>query len=534
MTHPAVPQPAIQGFEFIDVLGSGGYADVYLYEQLMPRRRVAVKVLRAQGMTDSLATQFTAEANHMAALSAHPYIVTIFGAHVADDGRPYLVMEYYPGQNLSVRCRQKPLGVPEALRIGVQIAGAVETAHRSGILHRDLKPANVLTSAFGKPGLTDFGISAVKADGLEAGGVSIPWSPPELLDDSGDADERSDVYSLAATIYTLLAGRSPFESTSGDNSALALMSRIERDSVPKLGRGDVPVSLERALAAAMSKSPEGRPASASDLARSLQSVERELHLQPTDLDVPDEEPTLPAANWAPRSTADVDEDGTRLRGAVTIDAQPTSASPWAVSPTTPAGGSGASDRVDFSAADAAGQTVRRTNPGAGVDGTILRPAAVGEVPVYASTPPPSRVAQPVLELAPRSHKKAAAMAGVGLVALAAAGIGVVSMFGHGTGTTDGAAKQTTTFDPNGPDTVVTPPSGLRSTRKGTTVTFAWDAPKDGGTFTCERDQGGSPVTAAGPTCSFPGVAAGAKICVTVWHFVDGSRSAEPGTKCDPT
>lgn len=530
MNRPIASAPALPGFEFIDVLGSGGYADVYLYEQLMPRRRVAVKVLRAQGMTDALATQFTAEANHMAALSAHPYIVTIFGAAVSDDSRPYLVMEYYPGLNLSARCRQKPLGVPEALRIGVQIAGAVETAHRSGILHRDLKPANVLTSAFGKPGLTDFGISAVKAEGLEAGGVSIPWSPPELLDDSGEADERSDVYSLAATIYTLLAGRAPFEAASGDNSALALMSRIERDAVPKLGRGDVPVSLERALASAMSKSAEGRPASAADLARSLQSVERELHLQPTDLDVPDEVPTLPAADWAPRSSVDLDEDGTRLRGAVTIDAQPAAPSRWAAPPSTATAGGPTSG-----ASQDDGVTVRRDGRSSLLpeDGTVLRPQTVVRGPVYASAAAPASVDDSPPALAAPGSRKPLALAIAGLVVLAAAGIGAVAFLGRGNGSPSAKTSPSATYDPNGADVVASTPTGLKSARAGTTVTFSWDVPKDGGYFTCDRDQQGA-VRAKATSCAFTGVAAGARICVSVQHYVEGSPAAEPAQRCDPS
>ena len=543
MNRPVVPPPTIQGFEFIDILGSGGYADVYLYEQQMPRRRVAVKVQRSQGITDSLAAQFTAEANHMAALSAHPYIVTIFGAHVADDGRPYLVMEYYPGLNLSARCRQKPLGVPEALRIGVQIAGAVETAHRSGILHRDLKPANVLTSAFGKPGLTDFGISAVKAEGLEAGGVSIPWSPPELLDDSGEADERSDVYSLAATSYTLLAGRSPFESPSGDNSALALMSRIERDPVPKLGRGDVPVSFERALAAALSKSPDGRPASSADLARSLQSVERELHLQPTDLDVPDEAPILPVTDWSPQSPGAVDEDGTRLRGAVSIDAQPAAPSQWrpppAVSPSAPVTAVPPSVVPPATAPaaapgyDDAGATVRRgRHSDVASDGTVLRPQTVDERPIYASAPVPPRVEEQSGST-PRAPRRGVVLAVAGLVALAAVGIGVVALAGRGGGSDAGSSKPTATYDPNGSDAVASPPVGLRAARQGATVTFSWDAPKDAGSFTCERDQDGVPKRVSGLSCSYSGVSAGTKVCVTVQHWLNGNGSAEPATKCDP-
>ncbi|WP_051973586.1 protein kinase [Cryobacterium sp. MLB-32] len=116
--------PALAGFEFLDVLGSGGFADVFLYEQLMPRRPVAVKVLRTEHLRGGSTDAFAAEANAMARLSTHPSIVTIYQAGVSDDGRPYLVMEFCPGANLQVRYRREVFGVAEALRVGIQIAGA--------------------------------------------------------------------------------------------------------------------------------------------------------------------------------------------------------------------------------------------------------------------------------------------------------------------------------------------------------------------------------------------------------------------------
>jgi serine/threonine protein kinase len=157
--HPAAP-PDLRGYTYQQLLGSGGFADVFLYQQHMPRRQVAVKVLLADVVTESVREQFHAEANLMAQVSTHPAIVSIHHADIADDGRPYLVMEYCPRGNLSVRYRQERIGLAEALRIGVRLSGAVETAHRTGILHRAIKPANVLTTEYGGPALTDFGSSA--------------------------------------------------------------------------------------------------------------------------------------------------------------------------------------------------------------------------------------------------------------------------------------------------------------------------------------------------------------------------------------
>ena len=116
--RPPAPPPTLAGFTYLDVLGSGGFADVYLYEQHLPRRRVAVKVMLEGRMAGGAAEQFAAEANVMALLSTHPAIVTIYQAGVSDDGRPYLVMEYCPRPNLQVRSRAAAFSVAEALRAG--------------------------------------------------------------------------------------------------------------------------------------------------------------------------------------------------------------------------------------------------------------------------------------------------------------------------------------------------------------------------------------------------------------------------------
>ncbi len=286
--EPSTP-PQIPGYEYVRLLGMGGFADVFLYRQLMPRRPVAVKVLLASSLDDTTRSRFRTEADLMATLSHHPSIVTVFQADVAADGRPFLVMEYCSRPGLAERYRAERMGVAEILRIGIRLASAVETAHRAGILHRDIKPANVLTTDFGWPALTDFGIAATA--GLAAGaalGMSIPWAPPEMLADEPMSDERSDVYSLAATIYSLLARRSPFEVPDGSNTAADLIVRIERAPIARTGRGDVPESLHDVLTRAMSRAPERRYGSAIALARALQQVEAELMLPLTPLDLPDE------------------------------------------------------------------------------------------------------------------------------------------------------------------------------------------------------------------------------------------------------
>jgi serine/threonine protein kinase len=312
--RPPSTAPDIPGFSYVELLGSGGFADVFLYEQRMPRRRVAIKVLLAESLTEGARESFDAEANLMAQLSTHPSIVTIYQADIAGDGRPYLAMEYCPKPNLGARYRREKISVAEALRIGIQVAGAVETSHRAGILHRDIKPANILVTEYNRPALTDFGISVALVGGgeQESVGMSIPWSPPEVFGSAPQSGVAADIYSLGATVYTILAGRSPFEVPGGANSGLDLIARIQSSPLTTTGRADVPPSLEQVLATAMAKREHERYSSALEFARALQKVQLELAMSVTPADVLDDQ--LPSDDFE-----EEDEGNTRIRGIVTID-----------------------------------------------------------------------------------------------------------------------------------------------------------------------------------------------------------------------
>lgn len=292
---PSQP-PVLPGFSHVHVLGSGGFADVFLYEQQMPRRQVAVKVLLSEVVDEHVRELFRAEADLMAQLSAHPAILTVHQAGVSADGRPYLVMELCSA-GLTRRYRAERIPVAEVLRIAVRIGSAIETAHRAGVLHRDIKPANILTTAYGHPVLSDFGIAAsLSAGGEHASvGLSIPWSAPEVLMDETGGSTASEVWSFAATVYSLLAGRSPFEQPGQSNDSAELISRINRARLPGIDRPDVPVSLERALARGMSRNPQQRPASVLALVHELQAVETELGYPQTPAEVAREPWSLPGA-----------------------------------------------------------------------------------------------------------------------------------------------------------------------------------------------------------------------------------------------
>ena len=337
MRRPGSAPPELPGFTFIRLLGSGGFADVFLYEQQLPKRRVAVKVLLTEEITGANRTAFTAEANLMAQLSAHPYIATIYHAGVASDDRPYFVMEYCSGPSLAESYKSQTFSVEDALRVGVRLSSAVATAHAAGILHRDIKPANVLTNDYGWPALTDFGISSNLADdslhahtgtladalaessdtGSASVGMSVPWSPPEMFDDSAHPDIRSDVFSLAATVYTVIAGHTPFEVRGRSNGTLDLIGRIERGAITPIDRVDIPRSLTAVLSKGMATDAAQRFGTAVEFARALQRVELELGYSPTSIDVPNLHIAAPD-----RSADGQHSDETQVRSVAMIEAQP--------------------------------------------------------------------------------------------------------------------------------------------------------------------------------------------------------------------
>ena len=252
----------------------------------------------------------------MAQLSSHPSILTVYQASVAADGRPYLVMEYC-SSTLGQRYRAVQLPLAEVLSIGVRIASAVETAHRQGVLHRDIKPSNILTTAYGHPVLSDFGIAATlgEAETTEAVGLSIPWSAPEVLHDDVSGTVASEVWSLGATVYSLLAGRSPFE-VPGRRQRVGRADGAHREGEARRRPGG---STCRAASSAcsrraMSRRPDDRQASALEFIRDLQSVEEELGLPQTPIEVAMDD-------WALATAVDLDER-TRISGQHAVGERP--------------------------------------------------------------------------------------------------------------------------------------------------------------------------------------------------------------------
>ena len=330
--------PTIPGFRFLQLLGSGGFAEVFLYEQEWPSQKVAVKVVRRDiPLTEREKAMFTSEANAMARLADHPYIVSVMTAGTTgpeEGSRPFLVMRYCPPPDLGARVQAQPMSVPDAVSTGIKLASAVETAHRSGIIHRDIKPSNVLVTPYHEPALTDFGIAGRlhEIEGDNEVRISYPWSPPELLDGRSNGSVASDVYSLGATIWNLLVGRSPFSIPNGDNSSRALSARILHSTPPRTQRPDVPPALDQLLAQCLSKTPEHRPSSALELARSLQRIESQAGYSRTPIAVEGDRPDQAVA---PRP-ADGDQTQLKPVSVVSGSAPRDVAGPSASGPTVPA------------------------------------------------------------------------------------------------------------------------------------------------------------------------------------------------------
>ncbi|MBO1902738.1 serine/threonine protein kinase [Leucobacter weissii] len=291
MTEAIPPKPPrITGFDYVRPLGSGGFAHVYQYEQDMPRRVVAVKVLESPLGGPRDRSDFEAEADAMARLSSHPSIVSVYSAGVATDGRPYLAMEYCP-DSMRARTRGRAAPLPVVLDAGVRLAGALETAHRAGVLHRDIKPSNVLITTTGRPALADFGISSLHGRASsedKARAMSVPWAAPEVVSGAASGTIASEVWSLGATLYTFAAGRSPFESADrAQNTRAKMRNRIERavyTPVPG-ARGYAPV--DAVLARAMQRDPQQRFATMREFGEALQRVQRGFGLDATPLDLVD-------------------------------------------------------------------------------------------------------------------------------------------------------------------------------------------------------------------------------------------------------
>lgn len=294
------------GFTDAEEIGRGAFGQVFRCTQPAVDRTVAVKVL--SGELDENRARFFREQRAMGRLTGHPNIVDMLEVGVTATGRPYLVMPYHARGSLDSRIRHDgPLPLSDALRLGVKIAGALETAHRADIVHRDVEPGNILITDYGEPALTGFGIAHI-AGGFETSTGTISGSPaftaPEVL--SGAAPGRaSDVYGLAATLFCALTGHAAFERRSGEQ-VVAQLQRITGQPVPDLREHGIPDDVSSIIEAAMSHEPSDRP-TAELLGDQLRRVERSHGFAVADMPPRSETGTEKPSGTRP---PDVAENGT--------------------------------------------------------------------------------------------------------------------------------------------------------------------------------------------------------------------------------
>lgn len=246
-------------YEILKILGEGGMANVYLAEDTILGRKVAVKVLRGDLATDDkFVRRFQREALAASSLS-HPNIVEMYDVG-EDDGDFYIVMEYVEGRNLKQLIKKRgALTIPEVIDIMLQLTDGLAHAHDSYIIHRDIKPQNILILDNGLVKITDFGIAMAlnSTQMTQTNSVmgSVHYLPPEQASGKGSTI-KSDIYSLGILMYELLTGKLPFK---GEN-AVEIALKHMKDPLPSLHRelDNVPQSIENIIIRATAKNPKNR------------------------------------------------------------------------------------------------------------------------------------------------------------------------------------------------------------------------------------------------------------------------------------
>ncbi len=286
MSSDLPPGTPLGRYEIRSKLGAGGMGEVYLAEDSQLGRRVAIKLLPPETISDEHARKrLIREARAVAALD-HPNICSIYEVSEAD-GRSFIAMQYIEGETLDLRLRRKPVELRETLTLASQIADALTEAHSHGIIHRDIKPANVIISSRGQAKVMDFGLAKViqQAQAIESeadteallstpGAIlgTVPYMSPEQV--RGEAlDARSDIFSFGVVLYEMLSGRQPFAS----ESAAATISAMLTHEPPPLARFamNLPEELQRIVRKCLEKDRERRCQTMRDVALDLENALRE-------------------------------------------------------------------------------------------------------------------------------------------------------------------------------------------------------------------------------------------------------------------
>src|SRR6201997_1964175 len=294
-----------EGYHDAEPVGRGGYGVVYHCSQPSLDRVVAVKVLTSD-QDDVDLEYFDREQRAMGRVSGHPNIVPVLHSGRTSAGRPYIVMPYHRRDTVDTWIRRRgPLAVGEVLTIGVRLAGALETAHQAGVLHRDVKPENVLLTTYGEPQLCDFGFARI-AGGKESANIlrgSPSYTAPELFQSRG-ASVASDIYGLAATVFTLVCGAPPFKFQKGDNP-IAFARRVIAGPIPDLRAKGVPDPVCSALELGLNTDPARRPNSAAAFGEILRAAGARVGLNIAEVPLELPAPAIDAEESSPDSDTPV-------------------------------------------------------------------------------------------------------------------------------------------------------------------------------------------------------------------------------------
>ena len=267
-----LPVERIGPYRLLEEVGRGGMGVVYRAYQENLDRTVALKMLAPGRTGREFLERFRQEVRAMAGLS-HPNVVAVFDAGEVL-GRPYLVMEFVPGETCQQHLQRRgPLPAEQAARIVCQVAQAVEFLHQKGMLHRDLKPSNILLDESGHVRVTDFGLVAMLEQGREGDAGALAGTPaymaPEQVDpELAPLDQRTDVYGLGALLYALLTGHPPAEGQDLWDTLARLRRgepRLPSEHVP-----GIPQELQRVCMKCLEKHPQNRYLSAAAVAQELQ------------------------------------------------------------------------------------------------------------------------------------------------------------------------------------------------------------------------------------------------------------------------
>lgn len=281
---PPAGVPLILGFSDLEEIGRGAVARVYRATDQSMNRNVAIKVFDFDLGDEELWRRFSSECQASGTFVGAPHIVAALQQTKTVDGRPCLVMEYCPaGSLVTAMSKRGTMPLEEALAVGVELSVALDVVHVSGFLHGDIKPANVLLTQHRGPALSDFGLAIVSEIRAAVMGYTAEFAAPEVVQGSA-LSAASDIYSLGATLRTLLVGEPPFVSKAGEEP-LHFKRRLVNDPPPPLPDSLVPATVRDCLDRAMAKSPADRFPGAASLGLALQEAQRSLGFPVTPADL---------------------------------------------------------------------------------------------------------------------------------------------------------------------------------------------------------------------------------------------------------